>query len=57
MKIASALRQHTDILIYPGNIIYLALGKNELKPLIREKLPWIPVLKRRFKKANRKDSK
>ena len=54
MEIASGLRQHTDIFVYPRNIAYLALKlfENKLKPLIKEKFPLLLALKRRFQRSN-----
>jgi CelD/BcsL family acetyltransferase involved in cellulose biosynthesis len=52
-EIASGTRNHVNIFIYPKNIPYFFVGyfENTIKPLMREKAPFILNLKRKFQKS------
>jgi CelD/BcsL family acetyltransferase involved in cellulose biosynthesis len=52
-EIASGTRSHVNVFIYPKNIPYFFVGyfENTIKPLVREKAPFVLNLKWRFQRS------
>lgn len=58
-EIASGTRNHVNIFVYPKNIPYLFVGyfENTIKPLVREKAPFVLNLTKRFQRAIEKEKR